>query len=129
MCHESCEENGSIIESAVGWAGKCEIVRSNGKQMRKSTSEALTIEAVRDSWNSVTDMTNAKHLDSIQAVTGELMNSMQITSNDTQDSGKSTFEFNERDLIIYALGGKKKDELTPPLRRPFFESKIERVVK
>lgn len=23
LCHEDCEENGSIIESAVGWAGKC----------------------------------------------------------------------------------------------------------
>ena len=24
LCHESCEENGSIIDSAVGWVGKCE---------------------------------------------------------------------------------------------------------
>lgn len=23
LCHESCEENGSIIESAAGWASKC----------------------------------------------------------------------------------------------------------
>ena len=23
LCHESCEENGAIIESAAGWAGKC----------------------------------------------------------------------------------------------------------
>lgn len=25
LCHESCEDNGSIIESAVGWAGKCKL--------------------------------------------------------------------------------------------------------
>lgn len=24
LCHEDCTENGSIIESALGWAGKCE---------------------------------------------------------------------------------------------------------
>lgn len=23
LCHEDCQENGSIIESAIGWAGKC----------------------------------------------------------------------------------------------------------
>jgi len=24
LCHEDCNENGSIIEAALGWAGKCE---------------------------------------------------------------------------------------------------------
>jgi len=24
LCHENCNENGSIIEAALGWAGKCE---------------------------------------------------------------------------------------------------------
>ena len=24
LCHEDCNENGAIIESAGGWAGKCE---------------------------------------------------------------------------------------------------------
>jgi len=23
LCHESCEDNGSLIEAAGGWAGKC----------------------------------------------------------------------------------------------------------
>lgn len=23
LCHETCTENGSIIEAALGWAGKC----------------------------------------------------------------------------------------------------------
>lgn len=23
LCHEDCEDNGSIIESAAGWATKC----------------------------------------------------------------------------------------------------------
>jgi len=25
LCHENCKENGSIIESAAGWATKCKI--------------------------------------------------------------------------------------------------------
>ena len=24
LCHEDCNDNGSIIEAAGGWAGKCE---------------------------------------------------------------------------------------------------------
>lgn len=26
LCHENCTENGSIIEAALGWAGKCELL-------------------------------------------------------------------------------------------------------
>lgn len=77
--------------------------------MRKSTAENLSIEAVRDSWSSVTDMSDAKHLSSIQEVTGELMNSMADMQQDggqAVNSGKNVFNFNDRDLIIYALGGK-----------------------
>lgn len=25
LCHEDCQENGSVIEAAIGWAGKCKI--------------------------------------------------------------------------------------------------------
>lgn len=25
LCHDDCKENGSIIESAIGWAGKCKL--------------------------------------------------------------------------------------------------------
>lgn len=95
-----------MIESAIGWAGKCEIVRSNGKQMRKSITEGLSIEAVRDSWEAITDMSNATHLDSIQTATGELMNSMQSIQEGQAESDKHTFSFNDRDLMLYALGGK-----------------------
>ena len=28
LCHEKCMENGSIIESALGWAGKCKCRRN-----------------------------------------------------------------------------------------------------
>lgn len=24
LCHETCEDNGSVIEAAAGWVGKCE---------------------------------------------------------------------------------------------------------
>lgn len=25
LCHESCEDNGSVIEAAAGWVGKCKL--------------------------------------------------------------------------------------------------------
>jgi len=27
LCHENCDENGSIIESAAGWATKCKTLK------------------------------------------------------------------------------------------------------
>ena len=26
LCHESCQDNGSIIETAAGWVGKCQFI-------------------------------------------------------------------------------------------------------
>ena len=37
LCHEKCMENGSIIESALGWAGKCKH-RRNYTECRKNKS-------------------------------------------------------------------------------------------
>lgn len=66
LCHESCTENGCIVESAAGWAGKCYIVKSRGGLLRTSIGDKVTIESVRDNWGAVTDMTNAKNMKNIQ---------------------------------------------------------------
>lgn len=34
MCHESCEDSGIIIDSAVGWAAKVHMVRGEGTNLR-----------------------------------------------------------------------------------------------
>ncbi|XP_021930726.1 peroxisomal multifunctional enzyme type 2 isoform X2 [Zootermopsis nevadensis] len=109
LCHESCEETGSIIESAAGWAGKCYLVRSPGGLLRAQMNELVTPEAVRENWGKVTDMSAAVKLESIQEASGTLMTVLeQMKSNSGLSSdGKSVvtkFQYTPRDLILYALG-------------------------
>lgn len=113
LCHENCQENGAIIESALGWAGKCHLVRSNGVILRKNLDESVTPEAVRDQWSQVTDMSGAKRFESIAEATGELMGVIDTLSNAPQQQDddddkinkyytlKSTYNF--KDTILYAL--------------------------
>ena len=68
LCHESCEANGCIIDSAAGWAGQCIIVKSRGSLLRTNIGDPVTIENVRDNWSSITDMSNAKQMKNIQVI-------------------------------------------------------------
>ncbi|KAJ8937307.1 hypothetical protein NQ314_011946 [Rhamnusium bicolor] len=77
LCHESCQENGSIIESAAGWAGKCTIVRANGSLLRTKISDGVEVENVRDNWEKITDLSDAERLNSIQEASLALMNSLE----------------------------------------------------
>jgi len=107
LCHESCQDNGSVIQSAAGWAGKSWIVTSNGKLLRKGIKDGVSVEAVRDSWDAVTDMRSAEHMDNIQSATGSLITHLEgLRSGQTSDEVPKgdAFKFTDRDLIIYALG-------------------------
>lgn len=108
LCHEDCAENGSIIEAALGWAGKCHIIRSSGCILRQNLSSDVTPENVRENWSRVTDMTSAKRLNSIQEATGELMGVIESLSNSDAPSNEAEYvmktNYNYRDAIIYALG-------------------------
>nr|XP_022912916.1 peroxisomal multifunctional enzyme type 2-like isoform X1 [Onthophagus taurus] len=113
LCHESCTENGSVIDSAAGWAGKVQTFRSSGALLRGSMSAGVTIENVRDNWSKVVEMGGAKHLSNIQECTLELMNSLEklregigskSTSQDSSSDETETFTYEEKDLILYALG-------------------------
>lgn len=100
-------ENGSVIESAIGWAGKVHLIRSNGKQLRSDLNGPVTLEAVRDSWDKITNMTNSTHFDSIQEVTGALMSSLDDLKDNKTNGNENVdkFTFTDRDLMLYALGG------------------------
>lgn len=108
LCHESNEDNGSIIESAAGWATKVHIVRGKGALLRTSIDEDVTPEFVRNKWSQITDMSKAEHLDNMAMASGTLMNvldDLKGFGNGEKKGIEDTFHFTPRDLIIYALGG------------------------
>ncbi|PBC28546.1 Peroxisomal multifunctional enzyme type [Apis cerana cerana] len=110
LCHEKCMENGSIIESALGWAGKCHVIRSSGSTLRQDLSSEITPEDVENKWHAITDMSNAKHFNSIEEVTGEFMTAIETTksensqTSESQNSDVLRHTYNYRDTILYALG-------------------------
>lgn len=73
----------------------------------------VTPENVRDAWSKVTDMSSAEHLSSITEATGslvEILDSLDASAsaNGSADSASGysdTFAFNNKDLVLYALGG------------------------
>lgn len=90
-------------------------VRGKGAVLRSSISEDVTPEKVRDAWSKVTDMSEAEHLGSITEATGSLvqildglMNPVDTAATNAGSetaSAEDTFNFSNKDLIIYALGG------------------------
>ncbi|KAF7284371.1 peroxisomal Multifunctional enzyme type 2 isoform X2 [Rhynchophorus ferrugineus] len=109
MCHDDCEENGSVIEAAAGWAGKCTIIRANGTLLRSPESDNVSIENVKQNWSKITDITNYSLLSSIQEATGALIESLDASGTkegtNNQDSDETdVFEYTDKDLILYALG-------------------------
>lgn len=65
MCHESCPDNGSVVEAAAGWAGKCHVVRSRGGLLRQRIGDPVTVEDVARNWGKVVDMSRAERVESI----------------------------------------------------------------
>lgn len=107
LCHDSCEDNGSIIDSGAGFAAQCRMFRGAGVNLRKKITDEVSIEDVRDSWDKVTDLSKATPLTTIQAATGNLMTVLEELRS-APVSGKvvkDKFSYTPRDLIIYALGG------------------------
>lgn len=86
-------------------------VRGKGTVLRASLSDDVTPENVRDAWAKVTDMSGAEHLNSITEATGslvEILDSLEAPANastNPSDNYSDTFAFNNKDLILYALGG------------------------
>lgn len=79
--------------------------------MRTSLSEMVTPEYVHKVWHKVTDMSTSKHCESSSETIGNLMSILEglKATNDSSSITPQTewtddFEFNSKDLILYALG-------------------------
>ncbi|XP_030024411.2 peroxisomal multifunctional enzyme type 2 [Manduca sexta] len=109
MVHESFEDSGAVIDSTLGFATKTHLVRSNGAPLKKKPSDEVTIESVKESWSKVVNMNGAKHLQKIADVTLDLVDKLQEFEersklDSERDSYWTTYAYNAKDLVIYALG-------------------------
>uniref|UniRef100_A0A8D9AY98 Peroxisomal multifunctional enzyme type 2 n=1 Tax=Cacopsylla melanoneura TaxID=428564 RepID=A0A8D9AY98_9HEMI len=109
LCHEQCEENGTIIDSAVGWAAKCHMVRGGGSLLRQSITEPVMLENVRELWSRVTDMSQAIRVDRMEGTVGNIMDKLNELKHGSSSSldldyVEGSFSYNNRDAILYALG-------------------------
>lgn len=93
---------GSYIESAAGWATKVHTVRGKGAVLRPSLEDTVTPEYVKNVWSSVTDMSKAKHLNAIGEASGYLLEVLEKMKEG--EAIEDYFEFDNKELILYALG-------------------------
>ncbi|KAL0278525.1 UNVERIFIED_CONTAM: hypothetical protein PYX00_000330 [Menopon gallinae] len=107
LCHETCTDNGSIVETAAGWAGKCHVVQTKGDLLRAGITDTVTIENVRDCWQNVSNTDNSEKFANGQEVVGFLMNALGVLKENSAAGCKQIvdyYNYNMRDLILYALG-------------------------
>lgn len=88
------------------------MVRGKGSVLRSSLSDSVTPEKVRDAWENVVDMSNAQRMNSITEASASLMeiiDQLESKAGNASQAGskyKDVFKYGNKDLILYALGGK-----------------------
>ncbi len=114
LCHESCEENGSLFEVGGGFYSKLRWERTEGKTFR--IGRKVTPENVQTSWSEITSFEKSTHPANIAASMQPIMSNVQAGpskgGNDLIDVDAAlgfemptqTTSYDERDLAIYALG-------------------------
>ncbi|XP_063718576.1 peroxisomal multifunctional enzyme type 2-like [Symsagittifera roscoffensis] len=97
LCHESCQENGSIIETAAGWAAKCQLFRSPGIQM-ETQDTPISVESVASNWDSVCDLNRSK----------------LVATSDQQETVQNLLSLIQGSSEIPTVGSKKEQSTVRP---------------
>lgn len=124
LCHESCEENGSLFETGAGWTSRLRWQGTKGVQFRKF-GEPLTADIIKEHWNDLSNWEDAVSGRTIQTTVMDVTSSVQglledtagrdtteVKQNDKVNPSKAigfkfdgeNFSFTPRDAILYALG-------------------------
>ncbi len=120
LCHEGCEETGSLFEVGGGYFGKLRWERTEGKTFRLGRS--ITVEDMKESWPAITGFDKATHPGNIAESMGPIMTNVEAGPSkggnkfiDVNEALGYTFpeqssSYDERDVALYALGvGAAKD--------------------
>jgi len=102
LCHESCEENGSMIEAGGGQVAKYRFERTKGDLFHL---KEMTPEKVRDAWTSITDFNGAIHPTSAQEAITPVLTFLADNANKKKEEAKPAAAAPRTDLKAFEIFG------------------------
>ena len=113
LCHDSCTDSGSIIETGGGFAAQIRLQRSQGEQLREFIDDNITVEKVAECWSRLTDFTvsstPSRNNNLMRNVVGSIQKLPETSVSGAVERIKNhkyednIFAYNSEDVIKYAL--------------------------
>jgi len=124
LCHEECEDSGSIIETGGGYTAKVKWQKTKGTQLKQYIGDCVTVENVAESWSEITDFSATSPAsspsDSMILLTQSIQNLPKQSPGEElveqlqrKKFDNDVFQYTEDDIIKYALsvGAKIPDDI------------------